>query len=172
MEVVNSNGGAAVEKASACESRGIVRPRGMIPGAQVGGGANVLHWAAWVLWSRSLCCVWCHSRCLCTTCGVTGAVVAPRVVLWSWLLRHVGVAGAIVLRVVWCHGCSRCAAWVLQVPSLCCVWCRGHSCALCGVVVAVILLCVMLQLWWLALEGEEGYTSVGKGGGRVLAHGI
>ena len=48
MEVVNSNGGAAAEKASACESGPIARPGGAIPGAQVGGGANALRWAMWV----------------------------------------------------------------------------------------------------------------------------
>jgi hypothetical protein len=53
------------------------------------------------------------------------------------------------------------------VPSLRHVWCYGHSYTLHGVVVAVILLHVMLQSWWwLALEGEEGHVSIGKGGGR------
>jgi len=35
-----------------------------------------------------------------------------------------------------------------------------------GVMVAVILLHMMLQLWWLALNKEEGRVSVSKGGGR------
>jgi hypothetical protein len=96
----------------------------VIPGAQVGGDANI-------------------------------AVVVPRV----------GAAVAVFV-CVWCCGHSHCAVWMLQVPSLHCMWCHSHSQALHGVVVAVILLCVMLQSWWLALEGEEGHTSVGKGGGR------
>ena len=83
------------------------------------------------------------------------AVVAPRV----------GAAVTVFAR-VWCCGHSRCTAWMLRVLSLRRVWCHSHSRVLRGVMVAVILLCVMLQLWWLALEGEEGRTSVGKGGGR------
>jgi len=96
VEVVNSNGGAAVEKVSACKSGGIARPGGAIPEAQVGGGTT------WVL--------------------------------WSWSLRR--------------------------------MWCCGYGRVLRSVMVAVILLCVMLQSWWLALEGEEGHASVSRGGER------
>jgi hypothetical protein len=96
----------------------------VIPGAQVGGDANI-------------------------------TVVVP----------CVGTAVAI-FACVWCRGRGRCAAWMSRVPSLRRLWCRGHSHALRGVVVAVILLRVMLQSWWLALEGEEGRASIGKGGGR------
>jgi len=51
---------------------------------------------------------------------------------------------------------------VVVVTLMCC----SHSHALHGVVVAVIVLCAVLQLWWLALEGEGGCASVGKGGGK------
>jgi len=114
VEVVNSNGGAAVEKASACKSGGIARPRGAIPGVQVGGGTT-LHCTVWVSPSPSLRHVWCHGHCLCTACGVMGAVVVPRVVSQSQLLRRMGVAGAVIAPHVvlqsrscaaWCHGCS------------------------------------------------------------------
>ncbi len=108
----------------------------------------------------------CRCRGHCAACGVAVAVIALCVVSRSQSLGHVGVAGAVAPRVVWCHGCSRCTAWVLRVLSLRRVWCRGHGHALRGLVVAVILLCVMLQSWWLALEGEEGHASVSRGGER------
>ena len=84
MKVVNLNGGATVEKLSACKSRGIARPGGAILGTQVGGGANELCCTMWVLWLQlqSLCHVWCCGCCLCTMYGVTGAIVAPHVVSW------------------------------------------------------------------------------------------
>ena len=70
-----------------------------------------------------------------------------------------------------CAACGRrgrrlCARVVSRSRSLRRVWCRSHSRALRGVMVSVILLRVMLQSWWLALEGEEGCASIGKGGGR------
>jgi len=55
VDKVNWKGGTAVEKVSACKSGGIARPGGVIPGAQVGGGANVLPCAG--LWLPALCCV-------------------------------------------------------------------------------------------------------------------
>ncbi len=110
--MVNLNRGAIAEKASACESGGIVRPEGTILEAQVGGGANALRCTMWVLWVLSLHCMWCHSCGCCATwvlqllslhcvgccsygryaaCGVTVVVVAPCVVSWLWLLCHISV---------------------------------------------------------------------------------
>jgi len=37
---------------------------------------------------------------------------------------------------------------------------------------AIIVLHVVLWLWWLALEGEDGYMSVGKGGGESMVTGL
>ncbi len=68
MEVVNLNGGAAVEKASACKSGGIARPGGMISGAQVGGR---------------------HKQASLHHVGVAVAVIAPCVVPWSLSLCHI-----------------------------------------------------------------------------------
>jgi len=120
VEVVNSNGGTAAEKVSACKSRGIVRPGGVILGVQVGGGTNELRCAAWVSQLQSLCHVWCRSRHLCAMCGVVGAVVAPHVVSRSWSLRRVAVVGAIVAS----HRCRshcRCAMCGAAVPVVCCM---------------------------------------------------
>ncbi len=65
------------------------------------------------------------------------------------------IVGAVVVPCR-CHGCchyTMCGAVVMVV-----------HCG--GVMVAVILLHMMLQLWWLALNKEEGRVSVSKGGGR------
>jgi len=55
---------------------------------------------------------------------------------------------------------------VVAVVVVTLIYCCSYSYALHGVVVAVIVLCAVLQLWWLALEGEGGCASVGKGGGK------
>ena len=126
-----------------------------------------------VSWSQSLCCMWCCG-CCCHLCAACGFMV-PVIVLHGF------------------HGCGCCAMWVLLLPSLHCVWCRScHCCAACGFMVTVVVLhrchghghhavCgvagaiivprVVLQLWWLALEGEDGHMSVGKGGGESMVTG-
>jgi len=125
-------------------------------------------------YSRGCCAMWgvtvvivvpyrCCLCYLCAVCGVTlrllchmwcrVAVFAPRVVLQSRSLCHVG-----------CHGrscCTMCSATVVALCgvswSLCCVGCCG-----CSVVVAAFVLHAVLWSW----EGEVGYVSIGKGGGR------
>jgi hypothetical protein len=131
---VNWNGGAAAEKASTCESRGIARPGGAIPGGRVGGGANASTSAGIATPGGAIpgaevggganalrCAAWCHRRRLCAARGVAVAVVAPRV----------------VLRVLSSGG--RCGAWVSPPPFLRRVWyCGRGQCSACGVEVTVV----------------------------------
>src|SRR6266853_945189 len=107
---------------------------------------------------RSIQChIWCHVHGHHTTHGVTGAVVAPCMVLWALLSFHIGVAitiialcvvlwspslllccGGDVVAVVAPHGCCRhsccrCTTCGSPLPSLHHVWCCGCGhCATCG----------------------------------------
>jgi hypothetical protein len=145
--MVNSNGGAAAEKASACESGGIARPRGAIPGARVGRGANERAVTVAIFAPRG-----CRGRGggLRSVCGVAVAVVAPGVVSRARSLRRMGVAAVAVfapgvvspspslcprvasrwqsLRRV---GVAAVTVFALRVvsrsPSLCHVRCRGRG---------------------------------------------
>src|SRR5216683_705629 len=103
---------------------------------------------------RSIQChIWCHVHGHHTTHGVTGAVVAPCMVLWALLSFHIGVAITIIalcvvlwspslfLCCMWYRSRGCCTIWVLQVPSLRHVWCCGCGhCATCGVGVRVVAL--------------------------------
>ncbi len=42
---------------------------------------------------------------------------------------------------------------------------------MCGVMGAIIVPHVVLWSWWLALEGEDGYMSISKGGGESAVTG-
>jgi len=105
---VNWNGGAAAEKASTCESRGIARPGGAIPGGRVGGGANAS-----------------------TSAGIAtpgGAIPGA----------EVGGGANALRCAAWCHRRSRCGAWVSPSPSLrrvCCGRCRRAAHGVAGAVV-------------------------------------
>src|SRR6266853_62634 len=99
---------------------------------------------------RSIQChIWCHVHGHHTTHGVTGAVVAPCMVLWALLSFHIGVAITIIALCV-----------VLWSPSLflCCMWSRSRGCCtICGVVAVVIVPCVLsgsgsLHCMWVAIS--------------------
>ena len=103
----------------------------------------------------------CHSHGLCAACGVVVMVIAPHVVSRSRSLHHMWFCSR--------GHCTMCGFMVTVIVLCGCHGCGRH--AMCGVMGAVVVLHVVSWWWWLALEGEDGHASIGKGGGESAVTG-